>query len=77
MSAWLEIHDPVQLTDFENPHLAMLCLNLPVASGSKEEEVLLFMQYRDSLDFVPVLRPRPIEVKAKPGTKAVWQWTLQ
>ena len=71
MNAWLEIQDPVQSTDFENPHLAMLCLNSPVGSGSKEEEVLLFMQYRDSLDFLPVLRPRPIEVKALPGTKAV------
>ena len=60
----------VNLYDFVDSNEARLCRGLPLEKGSIEEDLLLNLPYRDSLEFVPVFRPIPISVIAKPGTNA-------
>jgi len=64
----------VNLSDFEDSNVARLCLGLPIEKGSIEEDLLLNLPYKDSLEFVPVFRPIPISVIAKPGTNASDMW---
>ena len=64
----------VNLYDFVDTNVARLCRGLPIEKGSIEEDLLLNLPYRDSLEFVPVFRPIPISVIAKPGTNASDTW---
>jgi len=60
----------LSLRDFKNPAMAAMCLGCQVDPGSAEEEVLLNLPLRPTLQFVPVLRYKPIIVEAKEGTNA-------
>lgn len=60
----------VNLEVFEDSHRARLCLGFPIEKDSIEEDLLFNLPFRDSLEFVPVFRPRPISLLAKAGTNA-------